>query len=905
MTTARKVPSFLRVNRFPASAAAPFLQASKATLPRRVEGYFHRPRLVERCQPLDTRLAVLQAPCGFGKTALLNDICHRERDRGAVVAWLRTGEEISGDLLLDYLAYAFVRGGLELSSLRHLWTDDRRSRQTGYRAGLLMRAIENYGKPCLLVLDEVERLDSAGAVAIVDLLLRRGPRNLHFAMAMRSNPRGLDLATAILDRRGSILAADDLRFSYPEIALFMGSPLTREQLASAAERTEGWPAALRMHRTLAGIGEGSGALSERSSYREMAAEFLGARLMRDLDGDSREFLLDVALFDTFDPSLMDEVLPGERFECRTEVLSNLHGLFRPVDPGGQVLRLHPMVREYLRLRRLREDAGRFRQSHRRLATAMLRRGNLNDALRHAGETGDAMLWGRILEESGALSLVLKVGVEQFLNTSRHLGSELCAVYPRLALMRCIALVLEGSMDDAWALFERVRKSTRNFEQDREGGDFRALRVEGAVARSVMSACACRSIGDAGVSQSLEEVASLAQDDGLPPALRGSLYAVLAVADHQLARFELSRRRGTRAKEYFVLSDSVHGRGLIDVQGGVVAMAQGRVHDAMAAYTRNGPTTIAKILLAELHIERNRNEFESAWTAEECAGLHDVRGWFDVHAAAHGNRVALAFESAGFDAALGVLEDSLRRAARGNLPSLERLLSAQRVSYLAAAGQSEAARRAWDSAGLPERLADQLNLDRQSWREMEAIACARIGLLGAEGDFDTARRVASNLRNTARARGLTRTLMRCLAEWIGLECRATNLDGAVARLQEFLDRFRLADYSRPLMRDRRLGVRVLRRLLDTELDSDTRGHAESLLDELGEPGAPEKRKAPSYTVRETDVVHGLIAGQRDKEIARRLGLTENGVRYHLKKIYRKMGAAGRVDAVRYARSQGIV
>ena len=899
------MPSFLRENRFPVSSTEPCLQASKATLPRRVEGYFHRPRLVERCQPLNTRLAVLQAPCGFGKTAQLNDICHRERDRGTLVAWLRIDKEISDDLLLDYLAYAFARGGLKLSGLRQLWTNDQHSRQAGYRAGLLMRAIENYGKPCLLVLDEVERLDSAGAVAIVDLLLRRGPRNLHFAMAMRSNPRGLDLATALLDRQASILTADDLRFSPPEIALFMGSPLTREQLVSAAERTEGWPAALRMHRTLQGIGEGSGALRELPGYQETVAEFLGARLMRDLDGDSRDFLLDIALFDTFDPSLMEEVLPGERFACRTEVLSKLHGLFRPVDPSGDVLRLHPMVREYCRLRRLREDAGRFQRLQRRLATAMVRRGKLNDALRHAGETGDDRLWGTILEESGGVSLVLKVGVEQFLRTSRCLGSELVAVYPRLALMRCIALLLEGSRDDAWALFERVRKSTRDFEQDRAGGDIRALRVEGVIARSVMSACACQSIGDARVSRLLEEAASLVQDEELPPALRGSLYAVLAVADQQRVRFEPGRRRGTKAKQFFVLSGSVHGRGLIDLQGGVVAMAQGRVHDAMAAYTRNGPTTIARILLAELHIERNRNEFESTWTADGCAGLGEVRGWFDVHAAAHGNQVALAFESGGFDAALGVLDDSLRRAVRRHLPSLERLLSAQRVSYLAAAGQAEAARRAWESAGLPERLSDQLNLDGQSWREMEAIACARIGLLGAEEEFDTARRVALNLRNTARAHGLTRTLMRCLAESIGLECRAMNLDGAVARLQEFLHRFRLADYSRPLMRDRQVSVRVLRRLLDREPDSDTRGYAESLLDELGEPRAPEKRQAPSYTLREINVLHGLVEGQRDKEIARRLGLTENGVRYHLKKIYRKTGASSRVEAVRRAQSAGVL
>ena len=65
------------------------------------------------------------------------------------------------------------------------------------------------------------------------------------------------------------------------------------------------------------------------------------------------------------------------------------------------------------------------------------------------------------------------------------------------------------------------------------------------------------------------------------------------------------------------------------------------------------------------------------------------------------------------------------------------------------------------------------------------------------------------------------------------------------------------------------------------------------------------QAQHCTAREIEVLEGLGRGERDKEIARRLGITENGVRYHLKNIYRKLGATGRVDAVRRAHSGGVI
>ena len=46
-------------------------------------------------------------------------------------------------------------------------------------------------------------------------------------------------------------------------------------------------------------------------------------------------------------------------------------------------------------------------------------------------------------------------------------------------------------------------------------------------------------------------------------------------------------------------------------------------------------------------------------------------------------------------------------------------------------------------------------------------------------------------------------------------------------------------------------------------------------------------------------------QRDEEIARALGITHAGVRYHVRKIFQALNARGRMDAVHRARRLGLL
>lgn len=892
----------------------PWLVNARVRIPDRVDGYLHRPRLLGRCQPINRRLTVFHAPCGFGKTTLLADICHREKAHGVLTAWLSLDETDTLEGLAAYIEQALRRAGLDVSVPR---SQVRRPAQTADLSEstvrdwmvLLMRAMDDYRKSFLFALDEIERLVDPKQIRLIDFLVRRAPPNVHFAMTMRHSPPGLDLASEVVDGRGEFYWANDLRFSKPDIALFFDGQLSRPELAEMTERTEGWPAAVRVYRNARDVTLISGDVRQgpRSEpvegYAGMAAKSIAARLRRDMNDDEREYLLDVALLDEIDPIIVSEVLPETHTKVGANVLSRIEGLVRPDESSTGMLRLHPLVREYCAARRLQRSPARCRVLHRRIATSMARRGRLTPALRHASDSGDHVLVGEILEATGGVRLWCKYGMEQMLACDRSLTEEVLEDFPRLAFLRCAALIARGNLEEALALYLSVREKTMGFRRDRKGGDDFALWIDSVLVQSTLVIFGCEPLGSEIVKVVLADAAKLATDARLEPMVRGLLYTILGAADQQRARFESSQWSGMQAKQCFVLADARPGAVINDFQLGLVAMAQGRVEEAARSYVRRSPALISHVLMAELDLERNR--LKSHRRLESRVPLRIVERAFDVHAAAYGVVSELAFERNGAAGALRVLKDALDFAAAERLPSLVRHLSALRVSYLVIGGDVPRASQVWREAELPETDSELVDLDHQSWREMESICCARIRLLEARHAVEAARRLAGKLREAARERGLMRTRMRCIALWMGLEYRSGNVNAAASRLLEFLDLVRVADYTRPLLREREVSAKLLRRVLGTALPPRLRAVAETVLGFLDEPDAQIVKQTPLYTARELEVIERVARGLQDKQIARHLGLTEHGVRYHLKKVFRKIGATSRMDAVQRARNLGII
>jgi DNA-binding NarL/FixJ family response regulator len=60
--------------------------------------------------------------------------------------------------------------------------------------------------------------------------------------------------------------------------------------------------------------------------------------------------------------------------------------------------------------------------------------------------------------------------------------------------------------------------------------------------------------------------------------------------------------------------------------------------------------------------------------------------------------------------------------------------------------------------------------------------------------------------------------------------------------------------------------------------------------------------PVLSPRETEVLQLLAAGLSNRAIAKDLWLSDQTVKFHLQKIYRKLGVSNRTEAARYAHEQ---
>ena len=73
-----------------------------------------------------------------------------------------------------------------------------------------------------------------------------------------------------------------------------------------------------------------------------------------------------------------------------------------------------------------------------------------------------------------------------------------------------------------------------------------------------------------------------------------------------------------------------------------------------------------------------------------------------------------------------------------------------------------------------------------------------------------------------------------------------------------------------------------------------------------PAESAAKSALDLTDRESEVLEGMARGERSKEIAARLGITERTVKAHLASIYNKLGVTGgRIEALNRARDLGIL
>ena len=315
---------------------------------------------------IHSRVILILADAGYGKTTLLADFARRTRLR---TLWYR--------LDVDDLDWTSI--------LHHLVAAGREHDPAFAPATLSMLAETGIGGPsreavldvfirelptiapsgAILILDDFHLVDEAqDARFIARELVSRAPERLSIIFASR---RGPSIPLARLRANGEVaeLGTDDLRFDAAETArLFTetyGRSLEPDVLADVARRTEGWAASLQLvqaalrDRTPAEIRRFVRSLSgaDQELYDYLAEEVVG-----DLPDDLQLFLMQTSILQAVTPDLAAVVcaLDDADISRLMATAERLTLLGRRAGGPRTQLRYHPLVREFLEAR-LSRDVG--------------------------------------------------------------------------------------------------------------------------------------------------------------------------------------------------------------------------------------------------------------------------------------------------------------------------------------------------------------------------------------------------------------------------------------------------------------------------------------------------------------------------------------------------------------------
>src|SRR5689334_612421 len=198
-------------------------------MPDRRPGAVARPRLVERvARP--TRLTLVSAPAGFGKTTLLTQTLAGVRSP----AWVSVDDR--DDEPVRFWSYV-------LTAAR---ADAARALLPAVDTALAAWLNDLGAEPLTLVVDDYHLVGDEEIHAGMAFLVEHLPPNVHLVIATRADP---PLPLARLRARGELVEvrAADLRFTDAEAAEYLADlALADADVAVLAERTEGWAAALQL-----------------------------------------------------------------------------------------------------------------------------------------------------------------------------------------------------------------------------------------------------------------------------------------------------------------------------------------------------------------------------------------------------------------------------------------------------------------------------------------------------------------------------------------------------------------------------------------------------------------------------------------------------------------------------------
>ncbi len=783
-----------------------------------------------------------------------------------------------------------------------------------------------------LFLDDMHLLTDRMTIKAIEDVLYNSPANFHLVLASRKSP---PFSVARLRMLGQIDEFDgkQLKFNAEDIENFVRlsgrEPLSEEVIQQLLTVTEGWPAGIQLATiSLAQHDDVEDFLSRFSGETKEVSEYLLEDVISRLPDSTVQFILQTSILEMFNEDLCNFVTG--RTESGKEIKNLVaQSLFIfSLDDDQRWYRYHHLFSSLLQ-RTLRDTASvAIPDLHRKASDWYFRHNYVDLAFAHATRAQDWYGAARILDAS-CNNLFYTGKLSSLIKWSNEIPAEVRSEFPRLQLEIAWSIILEWRFDDALKIIRGVEDKIADWK-----AQARDVEEVEAVSRIVLHRKMMLALFSDEMPTVEKYVLELLHDfPSEDPYLRGTLENCLIYARREMFKLDNVDKMDRWARDFFqrsgskfvmvwhesILGPTYHLRGDTDLAERVLSSAVD-----IAEYV-DGPATplqaMPAMLLAEIKYEKNEIR-EAEALLERLGDQADKQGFVDHLAAYYVTRARILQRLGQNESAERVIGEGRTLAEYRGFKRLVQRLDYELAHLAARSGDLAVLRETLVRASNPatkRRLSPgqhSISSDEQlvlTWQ----FACRQLG------EARIAIEILKRWCSFAADRGAVRSEVRFLIALAQCFLAVGEEGEALRKMRAAVQKAAKPRFIRSFVDEGEVVLGLLRRLFGDE------NEPKDAVDEFGkelikafsaESSNPIALEAPTETrpaqdaehtppdslnERERNVLRLVAIGMSNKEIARKLGMTEGTVKWYLQQVFLKMDVRRRSMAVHRARQFGIL
>lgn len=874
------------------------LLATKFHLPPLRAAGVTRQRLLER---LDAglhekrKLTLVSAPAGYGKTTLVSGWIHSLSGGDLRTAWLSLDEaDNDPGRFFSYWLGAFRQVSSSLGGKILPLLGLPQPPPLEALLDELLNELAALQVSIALTLDDYHLITNPQIHSALEYFVDHQPARVHLILAAREDP---PLPLPRLRVRGQLteIRARDLRFTPQEARQFfdlsLELSLSEETLRALDERTEGWAAGLQLAALALQHQPDPAAFIEtfRGSHRYVL-DYLAEEVIRQQDEEIRQFLAQTCVLEPFNAAAC-EALSG-RADSRTLLhrLEQANLFIIPLDDEREWYRYHRLFADYLRAGLAKSEAAALYQ---KAALWHEANGMAFEAARYALSGGEMDFAADIIERALGKETTWSGGNIALLSSWLDaLPPHTLHSRPQLSLNASRIFYLSGRFELAEKCIAQAEQALRARPAAPETEQMLAL---GAVYRGAIAAV--RGDVEQAIEQTTSARARLSPENHLA---HGRALFSLGLA------YEISGQSEDAVQNYLQASDEAKTAGVLFLAiharcaAAQVQISQGRLRLAeqscrsaieLADGARIPPLGLAWVILGWIALEQNdlpsagRSLQDGIELARQGGLMDDV-----ILGLAYLSRLYAVQGNA--SAALAAAQEASPIIRTFGVARMSALASAYLARIQLYLGQKQAAAQ-WAAEYQTTRNAFRYDLGDLilarvllATGELEALPAILHPLVersGAAGQMQTCLEGMVLLGRYHHARQETQPAL----EWIEKSLRLAVPEG---RARIFLDE------GEPLL----------------DLLAKARHAAPEFVDALLGMSRPEGSPRPApleqlpdpLSAQELRVLHLIVAGKSNHEIAAELVISVGTAKWHVHNVLQKLGVNNRPQAIARARELGV-